>query len=350
MAVRHGGRLPVVFVLLGVAHYAAAEECVDTPGWDNSRGKTCDEYGRLYCTDGGFKQGHSWIGGEVFNWPERNCCACGKNPPAPPPAPKKPATYSVHHNLACKGADHQVKKVTVSTCQSHCAERKCACFHYGKGLCRFGFKFFGLTKSTSGFAAYVRTIEGVEIPQESLHPEQDAKEAARKANSCSPGAPSRVAPLFYMYEGDEFDWADRLVACYTSKNGRGPWQHEPGDRPARLPYFRPPTKTATTNCWTADTPPLPTAEHQTPSSSHAPFDQATAPSPSLAPLRLSTSRTPSGCTARWPTTSGGRARHRRRASSSSPLSALFPRSRPSRLAPTLSLVAPLSPPAKVALL
>eukprot|EP00966_Prymnesium_polylepis_P060884 1412212-Prymnesium_polylepis.3 len=221
------GRSALLALLACAGIARADEECEDTAGWHNKVEKTCADYAENYCANRAFKAGNAWLGGEAFNWPERNCCECGKRPPAPPPAPKKPATYEVHHNLACKGADHQVKKVTVATCQAHCAERKCACFHYGKGLCRFGFRFLGLVKSTSGFAAYVRTIDGVEIAMESNKPPLAPRAAA--AESCAPPA-ARVPPSFYLYEGEAFDWVERLVACYQSKAGRPPWQHEVGNR------------------------------------------------------------------------------------------------------------------------
>lgn len=202
--------------------FAVAALCTDQPGWQNGRNKTCDEYAGTWCTNGKLHIGAQWAAGEVFNYPERYCCACGGHasllasaPAATPVHRTGLVTFERHHNLACKGADHQVKKVTVSTCEAHCRERSCACFHYGKGLCRFGFRFQGLTKSTSGFAAYVR--EGVEL--ETLKP---LPAVPQPQVSCA-AAPLRIPPTFYMYEGPTFSWAERLVACYTEKHHHPPW-------------------------------------------------------------------------------------------------------------------------------
>lgn len=211
-------------LLLAAAAAGARAACDDSPGWRNAHGKTCADYAALYCADGAFHDGHEWVGGEPFGYPERNCCACGKPPTASPPPTPVQITYELHHNLACKGADHQVKKVTVTMCQEHCSSRKCACFHFGKGLCRFGFKYLGLVKSTSGFAAYVRTVDGKPVEEESTKPPS----APATTGACT-SRPPRAVPSFFMYDGKPFDWAERLTECFHTKNGRGPWEHEAGN-------------------------------------------------------------------------------------------------------------------------
>ena len=48
-------------------------------GLNTSPGYSCADYvtSRL-CASGGFVSGAEWAGGEAFNFPEFNCCACGK--------------------------------------------------------------------------------------------------------------------------------------------------------------------------------------------------------------------------------------------------------------------------------
>ena len=57
-------------------------ECVDTPGWDDgSRIKyDCGKYRRV------FKCAENLIG-ELYNYPEQNCCGCGKERQGKPNIP-----------------------------------------------------------------------------------------------------------------------------------------------------------------------------------------------------------------------------------------------------------------------
>jgi len=55
----------------------AAVQCADTASWDNTSGKGCEQYAE-YCANGSFRPGSEWTGGEAFNFPEANCCSCGK--------------------------------------------------------------------------------------------------------------------------------------------------------------------------------------------------------------------------------------------------------------------------------
>jgi len=50
--------------------------CEDTPGWDNGYGMGCDNYEDFrWCTDEGVVE---WSLGETYNFPETNCCICGR--------------------------------------------------------------------------------------------------------------------------------------------------------------------------------------------------------------------------------------------------------------------------------
>jgi len=63
----------------------AQVQCFDTPGW-HINGFDCSFYANGYapwgfngyCADGAAKAGYEWTLGAQFNWPEDNCCACGK--------------------------------------------------------------------------------------------------------------------------------------------------------------------------------------------------------------------------------------------------------------------------------
>eukprot|EP00929_Paragymnodinium_shiwhaense_P017263 TRINITY_DN12633_c0_g1_i2.p1 TRINITY_DN12633_c0_g1~~TRINITY_DN12633_c0_g1_i2.p1 ORF type:complete len:681 (-),score=85.27 TRINITY_DN12633_c0_g1_i2:77-2119(-) len=49
----------------------------NTPNWTNGFGQDCDFYrDRFLCSNGDAK--HQWQMGPFYNYPERNCCACGK--------------------------------------------------------------------------------------------------------------------------------------------------------------------------------------------------------------------------------------------------------------------------------
>ena len=49
--------------------------CVDTPGWADLDGNDCEIYASYICVNG---IAHPETEGSDFNYPERNCCACGK--------------------------------------------------------------------------------------------------------------------------------------------------------------------------------------------------------------------------------------------------------------------------------
>ena len=67
--------------------------CTDTPNWYNGYylgngglGWTCADYitagpnkaGAPWCADGQVTSGNEWALGSVYNYPDDNCCACGK--------------------------------------------------------------------------------------------------------------------------------------------------------------------------------------------------------------------------------------------------------------------------------
>jgi len=53
--------------------------CQDTPDWTNGAFKqTCKDYASKWCENGKFKAGFEHTGGSQYNFPESNCCVCGK--------------------------------------------------------------------------------------------------------------------------------------------------------------------------------------------------------------------------------------------------------------------------------
>lgn len=60
-------------------------KCTDTPGWRNGHGfgNSCDLYAKTYCENGKAKSTTRWALGRNNNWPEHNCCVCGKGPDSP---------------------------------------------------------------------------------------------------------------------------------------------------------------------------------------------------------------------------------------------------------------------------
>ena len=61
----------MVFVLYKIG-------CIDTPSWVNGHGYDCNSYGKRWCQDGSAKPGKEWTLGAKYNYPENNCCVCGK--------------------------------------------------------------------------------------------------------------------------------------------------------------------------------------------------------------------------------------------------------------------------------
>ena len=56
-------------------------DCIDTPGWNNGA-YGCDTYkSKKWCEGGSAAPGSQWTLGKQFNYPEDNCCICGKRGP-----------------------------------------------------------------------------------------------------------------------------------------------------------------------------------------------------------------------------------------------------------------------------
>lgn len=56
--------------------------CTDTPDWKSTTNVSCvgvNSYeSHRWCEDGNFRENFGWTKGKKFNFPERNCCICGK--------------------------------------------------------------------------------------------------------------------------------------------------------------------------------------------------------------------------------------------------------------------------------
>ena len=52
-------------------------ECEDTPNWSNGQGQSCSDYAETFCIDKSPKDNVTLFG-QDFEFPENNCCACGK--------------------------------------------------------------------------------------------------------------------------------------------------------------------------------------------------------------------------------------------------------------------------------
>lgn len=213
--------LPTMPVLAG------SGGCVDIPGWSNGHGKACADYAGSACVGGAFKPEFRWLAGEEFHSPELACCACGRQshviaPPPPPSAAMTVHGYELHITSYCRGADREVKKPSFAQCEEHCASRKCACAHFGNGMCRFGYTYLGLLRSHEGFSSMVRPMAAAQ-PAALKAAEREAELARTPAEQCGSSVRSHVPPTFYMYDGPEFMWGERLAACYTARNGHPPW-------------------------------------------------------------------------------------------------------------------------------
>merc|ERR1719478_2062055 len=57
---------------------ACTAECTDTPRWTNGNRKSCDDYAELWCSNGDYREGFRFTTGQKYNYPEHNCCVCGK--------------------------------------------------------------------------------------------------------------------------------------------------------------------------------------------------------------------------------------------------------------------------------
>ena len=54
-------------------------KCIDDHGWVNKNGQLCSDYTKLgYCKNDEITSLGEPYAGEENNWPELNCCNCGK--------------------------------------------------------------------------------------------------------------------------------------------------------------------------------------------------------------------------------------------------------------------------------
>ena len=53
-------------------------DCVDTGNWDSGKGHDCNSYANTWCQNGAANTGYEWTLGSNYNYPENNCCVCGK--------------------------------------------------------------------------------------------------------------------------------------------------------------------------------------------------------------------------------------------------------------------------------
>ena len=66
-------------LLLIILTEKTSARCANTPDWKDRDGYGCFFYSRNgLCTGYGFSARAEYFGGVYFNFPEVNCCACGK--------------------------------------------------------------------------------------------------------------------------------------------------------------------------------------------------------------------------------------------------------------------------------
>ena len=53
-------------------------DCVDTDCWENGYDHDCNSYATQWCENGAANTGSEWTLGSTYNYPENNCCVCGK--------------------------------------------------------------------------------------------------------------------------------------------------------------------------------------------------------------------------------------------------------------------------------
>ena len=64
--------------MLGLIELSFNVGCTDTPSWNNGYGLDCRSYGARRCANGAARPGLEWALGAKYNYPENNCCVCGK--------------------------------------------------------------------------------------------------------------------------------------------------------------------------------------------------------------------------------------------------------------------------------
>ena len=80
--------------------------CQEDMSWTDPEGLTCADYSMNgYCNGYGFNEGYGMYSGPARNYPEMNCCLCGKgNFPAPPSCWEDPGAEQVCNDVStCEG-------------------------------------------------------------------------------------------------------------------------------------------------------------------------------------------------------------------------------------------------------
>ena len=67
-------KLQILFLLIP---FVSTQQCVDTEKWSDNKGKSCSTYAG-FCSSYQFKPGFETYAGAINNFPELNCCSCGK--------------------------------------------------------------------------------------------------------------------------------------------------------------------------------------------------------------------------------------------------------------------------------
>jgi hypothetical protein len=84
--------------------------CVDAADWQNGHGESCKDYAHKWCENGVARPGMSWTLGSVFNHPEINCCVCGKGSNEHAPGNRRPDQWQM---LAKVGKDTSIPLVAL---------------------------------------------------------------------------------------------------------------------------------------------------------------------------------------------------------------------------------------------
>ena len=108
-------------------------QCVDSAGWTNGKGMSCLRHrDHGYCKKGTVIR--SWAVGSAYNFPERNCCGCGKQSSFKGGALQSKAGGEQGKGTAlrrfrCTGADSKLKPRTGSAAAWRCGGGLCIKAH-----------------------------------------------------------------------------------------------------------------------------------------------------------------------------------------------------------------------------
>ena len=68
----------IFFISVLIPIVASIQQCEDTPLWKDKSGNTCSYYFNTICLNGLYNRAYQNYAGSRFNFPELNCCQCGK--------------------------------------------------------------------------------------------------------------------------------------------------------------------------------------------------------------------------------------------------------------------------------